>query len=134
MATNKRPKRATVGNSRKSAAIREQILCEWRGTEEAIDLNAGVNPAGRFIHAILESAGLHDGIEEGTLRAAWKELAGDFIAAHTEPASIKGGHLLLRVTQPTMRFHLEQMKAMLLTRLKEKLGNDRIRSVKFTLG
>ena len=68
------------------------------------------------------------------MRAAWKELAGEFIARNSEPASVKGGHLVLRVTQPAMRFQLEQIKPMLLARIRERFGADRIRSVKFTLG
>jgi hypothetical protein len=47
---------------------------------------------------------------------------------------VRNGHLVLRVTQPAMRFHLEQLKPMLLTRLREQLGEQRIKSVKFTLG
>ncbi len=130
MATSKRRSRGGSG----PAAIREQILREWRGADEAADLNAGIHRAGQFVAAILRSAGLQDGIREDELRAAWKELAGDFIARHTEPASVKGGHLVLRVTQPAMRFHLEQMKPMLLARIREQLGENRILSVKFTLG
>ena len=134
MATSKRHPRARTGGGSKSAAIREEILREWRGADEADDLNAGIHRADQFIAAILRSAGLQDGIHEDELRAAWKELAGDFIARHTEPASVKGGHLVLRVTQPAMRFHLEQMKPMLLARIREQLGENRILSVKFTLG
>jgi predicted nucleic acid-binding Zn ribbon protein len=134
MVTNKRHPRARSGGGSKSAAIREEILREWRGADEADDLNTGVHRADQFITAILRSAGLQDGIHEDELRAAWKELAGDFIARHTEPASVKGGHLVLRVTQPAMRFHLEQMKPMLLARIREQLGENRIQSVKFTLG
>ena len=134
MATNKRHPRAKSGGGPTSAFIREEILREWRGIDEADDLNAGVHRADQFIAAILRSAGLQDGIHEDELRAAWKQLAGDFIARHTEPASVKGGHLVLRVTQPAMRFHLEQMKPMLLARIREQLGENRILSVKFTLG
>lgn len=133
MATNKR---ASSAASRKDRGpdIREQILREWRGGDEAPDLNAGIRQAGQFITTILRSAGMQDGIHEDELRAAWKELAGDFIARHSEPVSVKGGHLVLRVTQPSMRFHLEQMKPMLLARIREHLGENRILSVKFTLG
>lgn len=134
MATNKRHPRARSGGGSKSAAIREEILREWRGADEVADLNAGIHLAGQFIANILHSAGLQDGIHEDELRAAWKELAGDFIARHTEPASVKGGHLVLLVTQPAMRFHLEQMKPMLLARIRAQLGENRIKSVKFTLG
>lgn len=114
--------------------MREEILREWRGADEAADLNSGIHAAGKFVHAILRAAGLEDGINEDELRAAWKDLAGEFIARHSEPLSVKGGHLVLRVTQPAMRFHLEQMKPMLLTRIRSQLGEDRIKSVKFTLG
>jgi predicted nucleic acid-binding Zn ribbon protein len=117
-----------------NGGIREEILREWRGCDEAPDLNDGIHSAEKFIAAILRSAGLEDGLNEDQVRTAWKDLAGDFIAGHTEPVSVKSGHLILRVTQPAMRFHLEQMKPMLLTRIRAQLGENRIKSVKFTLG
>jgi predicted nucleic acid-binding Zn ribbon protein len=132
MATTE-PARRMNRKSRPSK-IREEILREWRGVDEPADLNAGVHLAGNFVNAILRSAGLEDGLEEDQVRSAWKELAGDFIAAHTQPVSVKGGHLVLRVTQPAMRFHLEQMKPMLLERIRGLLGPERIRSVKFSHG
>ncbi len=114
--------------------IREEILREWRGCDEAPDLNARVHGVAKFITAILRSAGVEDGLHEDQVRATWKELAGDFIARHSEPISVKNGHLVLRVTQPAMRFHLEQMKPMLVTRIRTQLGANRVKSVKFTLG
>jgi predicted nucleic acid-binding Zn ribbon protein len=114
--------------------IREEILREWRGADEPVDLNAGIHHAAKFISAILRAAGAEDGLNEDLVRSTWKQLAGDFIAGHTEPVSVKGGHLVLRVTQPAMRFHLEQMKPMLLNRIQQQLGENRIHSIKFTLG
>jgi len=114
--------------------IREEILREWRGAEEPADLNAGIHKAAQFVAAILRAAGAEDGLNEDEVRATWKDLAGDFIARHTEPISVKGGHLVLRVTQPALRFQLEQMKPMLLTRIRSQLGENRIKSVKFQLG
>lgn len=118
----------------RNGGIREEILREWRGCDEVKSLNDGIRTADSFISAILRAAGAEDGLHEDQVRATWKELAGDFIAGHTEPVSVKNGHLVLRVTQPAMRFHLEQMKPMLLTRIRAQLGPDRIQSVKFTLG
>ena len=123
-----------MSRSSRTSGIREEILREWRGCDEATDLNAGIHPASAFVAAILRAAGAEDGLHEDQVRAAWKDLAGDFIARHTEPVSVKNGHLVLRVTQPTMRFHLEQMKPMLLARIRQQLGANRIHSVKFTLG
>jgi Dna[CI] antecedent, DciA len=115
-------------------SIRLAILREWRGGEEVADLNAGIHKAENFVTAILRAAGAEDGLHEDEVRSMWKELAGEFIARHTEPISVKGGHLVLRVTQPALRFQLEQMKPMLLTRIRDQLGANRIQSVKFTLG
>lgn len=114
--------------------IREEILREWRGADEPDDLNAGIHRAGSFVQAILRAAGAEDGLNEDMVRAAWKELAGDFIASHTRPLSVKGGNLVLQVTQPALRFQLEQMKPMLLTRIRRELGENRIKSIKFSLG
>lgn len=133
MATSKRP-RTLMNRNPRNGGIREEILREWRGCDEALDLNAGVHKAQQFISAILRAAGAEDGLHEDQVRATWKELAGDFIARHTEPISVKNGHLVLRVTQPAMRFHLEQMKPMLLARIRAQLGENRIQTVKFTLG
>lgn len=132
MATSKRP--FPMKKSPRPSKIREEILREWRGSDEPDDLNAGIHLAEKFVSAILRAAGAEDGLNEDEVRATWKDLAGDFIARHTEPISVKGGHLVLRVTQPAMRFHLEQMKPMLLTRIRSRLGENRIHSVKFTLG
>ena len=123
-----------MSRSPRPSGIREEILREWRGCDETLDLNAGIHQASAFIAAILRAAGAEDGLHEDQVRAAWKDLAGDFISRHTEPVSVKNGHLVLRVTQPAMRFHLEQMKPMLLARIRQQLGENRIQSVKFTLG
>lgn len=117
-----------------TGGIREEILREWRGYDEAADLNQGIHAAEQFVSAILRAAGAEDGLHEDQVRAAWKDLAGDFISRHSEPVSVKNGHLVLRVTQPAMRFHLEQMKPMLLARIHERLGKDRVKSIKFALG
>lgn len=115
--------------------VRDEVLREWRGIDEPPDLNHRVHAAEAFIDAILRGiAGATDGLDEEEVRAAWKELAGEFVARHSEPVSVKNGHLVLRVTQPAMRFHLEQHKPLLLERIRAQLGAERIQSVRFTLG
>lgn len=121
-------------HNNRASRIREEILREWRGCDVSDNLNAGVHTPSEFVTAILRAAGMEDGLSEESVRSAWKDLAGDFIARHTEPVSVKNGHLVLRVTQPAMRFHLEQMKPMLLNQIRSQLGENRIKSVKFTLG
>ncbi len=82
----------------------------------------------------LRAFGLSDGLQEEELRSGWKELAGDFIARHSQPDTLKNGVLTLRVAQATMRFHMENSKALLLERLRSRFGADRIREIRFRHG
>lgn len=111
-----------------------RILREWRGCDEPIDYREGLHQPSDFLHEILESAGAIEGLHEDKVREVWKDLAGDFIASHTEPVSVRNGELLLRVSQPTLRFQLDRMKPQLLSRIQSSLGNDTIRSIRFTHG
>lgn len=117
-----------------SERIRRQILNEWRGMDAPLNLNESVHLPKEFTRRILNLAGLSDGVDEGAVKAAWTEIAGDFIARHAQPASIRNGHLVLHLAQPSMRFHLEQMKPMLLKRLQERLGATAVKSVQFSIG
>ena len=107
---------------------------EWLGCDKPDDLSANVSLAGRWVDEILRKQFFAESLDEDEVKAAWKELAGDFIGSHTEPVSVKEGNLVLRVTQPAMRFHLEQMKPELLRKITERFGADKIKSVRFTLG
>ena len=117
--------------------FREEILREWRGYDEADNLESGLHRSADLIAAVMASlrrAGAADGLDEVEVRTAWNELAGEFIARHSEPVSVKGGVLVLRLTQPSMRFHLEHMKPMLLSRIQERLGEARIKAIRLSIG
>lgn len=107
---------------------------EWLGCEKPLNYGANVSCAGDWVDEILKKQFFAENLNEEEVKAAWKEIAGDFIGSHTEPVSVKDGNLVLRVTQPAMRFHLEQMKPELLKKIKTRFGKDRIRSIRFNLG
>ena len=110
------------------------VLREWRGADEPPDLTRNIHSPADFMQAILRAAGAMDGVESEELCAIWREIAGDFLKPHAQPLSIKGGHLILQVSQPAMRFHLEQMKGDLLRKFRERLGENRVKSIRFQVG
>ena len=114
--------------------IHDQLMREWLGCEKPDDLSANITRAGAWVDDILRKQFFAESLDEDEVKAVWKELAGEFIGAHTEPVSVKEGNLVLRVTQPAMRFHLEQMKPELLRKIRERFGAEKIKSVRFTLG
>lgn len=126
-APRKRPKITRKG-------IHEDLMLEWLGCEKPTNLARNVSSAAEWIDAIIKKQFFAESLNEDEVKTAWKEIAGSFISAHTEPLSVREGHLILRVTQPAMRFHLEQMKPELLRKIREHFGKNRIRSIKFTLG
>ena len=120
------------GSGRES--VRAKVLREFRGAWEPVDLEQNVSKAGDLLTDILKSLHLNEGLEESRLREAWNSVAGDFIAKQTEPLSLQKGVLTLRVLQPSMRFHLDQSRAQLLSRLRRQLGPGTIREVRLTIG
>jgi predicted nucleic acid-binding Zn ribbon protein len=115
-------------------SIHEELTVEWLGCEKPLNVNRNVSSAADWVDEILRLQFFADSLDEEEVKRTWKEIAGDFIGAHTDPVSAKEGNLVLRVTQPAMRFHLEQMKPELLRRIRERFGEGKIQSVRFSLG
>ena len=121
-------------NNRPLDAIRRKVRREWRGFDEPLDLNAGVRRAAEFVDDIIRMVGMTDGMEEQRLRAIWIDLAGEYVAKGSEPVSLKKGVLTIRVSQPAMKFHLEQMRGSLLAKIQQAAANGKITSLRFTAG
>ena len=113
---------------------RDEVMREWLGVDPAQDSNNGVLRVSALIDSVLKKVGVGDGLELDEVKSAWEELAGPFIARHSHPFSVSNGHLVLRVSQPVMRFQLEQMRGVLLRQLQERLGAKHVKSVKFQVG
>jgi predicted nucleic acid-binding Zn ribbon protein len=117
-------------------AIRRAIRKQWHWAEDEgpAPLDDRLHLAKEFLGSILKAAGATEGIQEARLKEVWAAVAGDFVARHAAPASLKNGCLTLQVLQPSMRFHIEQMKGMLLKRLQESLGAQTVKTIRLSLG
>jgi len=78
--------------------------------------------------------GVQGGLEEERVKEAWSSLAGELVAKQTEPVSLRKGCLTLKVLQPAMRYHLEQLKPGLLRKLQNELGKSNVTSLRLTIG
>lgn len=107
---------------------------DWIGGHQPLDLNRNISEPEKYIEAILERVGMKGGLDEDRVKEAWRDLAGDVIASQTEPVSVRKGCLTLKVLQPAMRFHLEQLKPQLLKKLQTELGEEHIKSLRLTVG
>ena len=114
--------------------MRAHFMRDWIGGHFPLDLNRNVSTPGEYIEEILERVGVKGGLDEDRVKEAWRELAGEVIANQTEPVSLRKGCLTLRVLQPAMRYHLEQLKPQLLKKLRTELGEEQIQSLRLTVG
>lgn len=113
---------------------RARIISEWRGGVDPPKPGRNIHQPGEFLDSLLKSVGMSEGVDEQRLKDVWGSVAGEFVARHTVPDSIRGGVLVLRVLQPTMKFHLQQMIGKLLENLHRELGQSTVKQVVFKIG
>ena len=114
--------------------MRADVVGQWVGASRPLNREKNISEAGAHIEAILESIGVQGGLDEDRVKEAWSVLAGDLIAKQTEPVSLRKGCLTLKVLQPAMRYHLEQLKPGLLRKLQSELGAENVTSLRLTIG
>lgn len=117
-----------------TSSMRADVVRQWVGAGRPLDLEKNVTQASSHLEAILEGIGISGGLEEERVKEAWSELAGELVARQTEPVSLRKGCLTLKVLQPAMRYHLEQLKSSLLRRLQNELGETNVTSLRLTIG
>ena len=113
---------------------RMRILVEWLGGIDPPDPARNIHQPGEYLDQLLKTIGVSEGVDEQRLKDVWSKVAGQFVAQHTVPESIRGGVLVLRVLQPTMKFHLQQMRGKLLENLHRELGKGIVKQVVFKIG
>ncbi len=128
-----RPRRRGRGTTH-AKRVRQQLLTEWRGGVDPPSPTRNIHQPGEFLSDLLQSVGLSEGIDEGRLKESWGAVAGEFVSKHTVPESIRGGVLVLRVLQPAMKFHLQQMSGKLLANMRRELGDGVVKQIIFKIG
>ncbi len=132
-----RSKKARARNNTVPSGVRKaraRILTEWRGGLDPPHPERNIHQPGEYLEGLLKAIGLSEGIDEQRLKDVWSLVAGPFVSQHTVPESIRGGVLVLRVLQPAMKFHLQQMSAKLLENLRRELGEGIVKQVVFKIG
>lgn len=131
--SSSRPKRRKASGTH-IYRVRNRLLTQWRGGVDPPSPTRNIHQPGEYLSSLLQSVGLSEGIDEGRLKESWGRVAGEFVAKHTVPESIRGGVLVLRVLQPTMKFHLQQMSGKLLENMRSELGAGVVKQIRFKIG
>lgn len=119
--------------SRTESAVRRKLLRDLRLGDEPTPTHENLEGASKWLEAIFKEHNWQSGLEEEALISSWQEVAGSFVAQQTEVVSLTRGCLTLRVAQPAMKFHLEQMKGELLQGLQNRIGADKLRTIRLVV-
>ncbi len=89
-------------------------------------------PAAGALRAALDRAAPKTPL--AAIQAAWAEAVGERVAAAAEPVSERGGTVTVRCLDPVWAEELELMQGQLLERLRERLGEQAPRTLRFRTG
>ncbi|HEV3408724.1 MAG TPA: DUF721 domain-containing protein [Chthoniobacterales bacterium] len=118
-----------------SPALRAAVIAEWRGLPEPKVRPDKWQAPAQLLPGLMQQLGLAQRMRESEVLEAWKQIVGEFIAAHSAPVSLRDGVLFVRVLQPTLHYQFETIsKPEILRKLKQRFGGRVIRDVKFRLG
>ena len=116
----------------RSEEIRRQLLEEWRGLPEEPIPRERCTHASDALKKLLRKLGLSERLNEQEIRSAWREIVGDFLAAHSVPVSIRDGVLTVQVIQPAVRYELDRSwKRDIVRKLQARFGAKAVREVCF---
>jgi predicted nucleic acid-binding Zn ribbon protein len=118
-----------------NSSLRAAVIAEWRGLPATKQRPDRWQAPGDLLPKLMQQLGLSERIREGEVMDAWKQIVGDFIAAHSAPINLRAGVLFVRVLQPSLHYQFEQIsKAEILRKLKQRFGTKIIREIRFRVG
>lgn len=118
-----------------SPSLRASVIAEWRGFPAKKNKPDRWQAPGDLLPKLMQQLGLQERLKETEVIDAWKQIVGEFIAAHSAPVSLRAGVLFVRVLQPSLHYQFEQVsKAEILRKLKQRFGTKIIREIRFRLG
>lgn len=111
------------------------MIAEWRGLPEKKTKPDRWRSAADLLPKLMQQLGLSERLHETEVIEAWKQIVGEFIAAHSAPVSLRDGVLFVRVLQPSLHYQFETIsKGEILRKLKQRFGSKTVRDLRFRIG
>ncbi len=107
----------------------DRSFLDWCGARKEPSVTEGMTHVETFLGDLVEEIGLRDGVTLETLQSAWAELVGQNIANNSEPVEIYQGTLRIRVSQPVLKFELQQRQAQILKLVQQRLPKAKVKRI-----
>jgi predicted nucleic acid-binding Zn ribbon protein len=93
-----------------------------------------LNPLGAILDQALKKLDLGEAALEARAVMLWPDVVGPQLARATEAQKVQGGTLVVITRSSSWNQELSMQKTTLLRRYRERLGNDLIKDLRFTVG
>ena len=117
----------------KRSWTQDRAMLDMFGGVKKPKVEEGLALAEDLLSGIIDEVGLKDGVTLEDLSVAWASIVGPNISNNSEPIEIRKGTLRVRVTQPVIRFELQQRQSLLLTKITESLPQVKILKLEIVL-
>lgn len=87
------------------------------------------SPIGDILKEIIQSNKLQPGIDQVSVKEAWKSLMGNGVNSYTRNVALKGNTLYVELTSAVLREELSYGKEKIITMLNEELGREVVKEV-----
>jgi hypothetical protein len=111
-------------------SLRKFVVEEWRGLPEKREERPLV-AVSSAIQQLITRLGLRERINEADIQSAWREIVGDFLAQHSQPARLVNGVLHIQVMQSSVRYELDRTwRVEILRKLQARFGKNSIKDIR----
>ena len=107
----------------------DRSYLDFFGARKEPSVEEGLTSAKTFLEDLVEEVGARDGVSLDELKKAWAQVVGLNIANNSEPLEINNGALRIRVSQPVIKFELQQQKGLILKKIKEQIPAAKVKSI-----
>lgn len=111
----------------------DRVYQDWFGSGTKPHVTEGMAHVEVFLQDLAKEVGLRDGVTIEKLNETWAKIAGENIALHSTPIEIYQKVLKVRVSQPVIKFELQQYKSQLLENIRRELPGIEIRDMRLVI-
>ncbi|MDY6436012.1 MAG: DUF721 domain-containing protein [Bacteroidales bacterium] len=91
--------------------------------------DSNLTTLGEMIKAFYHDNQRDSALDEQKILDSWKEVVGDFVAAHTLKTNIKNGVLYVKVDADSLKNELLYSKSMLIRKLNSKVEGEILKDI-----